>query len=256
MGNADIPTVYEFKMDAWTPDTLPMKRFVDYLSKLVVLFGAHERVHFEKVTRGSAVIRARVEPVAAKEVRDRLRTSGRADDGGIADEGDGEEFERARAAINSMLRDDGSVGILREHGKGGCKIIEFPGRKTPIVDEVVIYETGTLDGVVIRVGGKPPTVPVHLEADDGRVYACYSNKDIAKQLAPNLYGNQVRVSGKGKWLRNREGEWQLESFKIDSFDLLDSTLLTEVIEKLRKVEGSLWNSTDDPHAELNRLRDR
>lgn len=109
------------------------------------------------------------------------------------------------------------------------------------------------DGMLIRVGGKGDTVPVHLQ-DGNKVHFCNAGREMARRLAPHLYQGTLRVWGDGRWQREPNGHWRLIRFDIDEFELLDDSPLGEVVEKLRKVEGSGWKKFDDPLAEIMRLR--
>ena len=104
----DNQILYDFRIDAWTPDTLPMSRLADYLAKLSILFGNNEHVHFMKVRKGSAVPMIAVEPTANPKVVARLKLVGTPDAP--------EEVSRAQQDINHMLRDDGATAYLRIKG--------------------------------------------------------------------------------------------------------------------------------------------
>jgi len=235
---------YDFRIDAWKPGTLPMGRLAEYLAKLALLFGNRDYVHFMKVRKGSAVPEIMVDGPAVPKVNERLRLVNTPDAP--------EDIARANQEINRMLRDDNATGTLRV--KGGAKILEFPGRKTPLAEEAVVYEFSELDGIVIRVGGKDETVPVTLESSDGVYYRCNTSREIARQLANYLFGQSVRVAGRGKWRRTQEGAWELETFEVKSFEPLNESPLGDVIATMRAIEGSGWNKMDDPQAELKRLR--
>lgn len=237
-------TTYDFRIDAWKPDTLPMARLAEYLAKLAVLFGNKEHVHFQKIRKGSAIPEILVDETAVPKVRERLRLAGGLDAP--------EDIARAHRDINRMLRDDNAVGTLRL--KGGAKVLDFPGRKTALAEEAVVHEFGELDGMVIRVGGKDDTVHVTLEGAPGAYYRCNVTREMARKLAAYLFGQPVRVAGRGKWRRTREGVWELEAFDLKSFETLDEAPLTEVIAAMRKVEGSGWNELDNPQDEFKRLR--
>ncbi|MDP2031177.1 MAG: hypothetical protein Q8K12_16195 [Thiobacillus sp.] len=235
---------YDFRIDAWKPDTLPMSRLADYLGKLAVLFGNKEHVHFMKVRKGSAIPEILVDGPAAPKVSARLKLASSADAP--------EDLIRASRDINRMLRDDNATGTLRL--KGGVKIIDFPGKKTPLAEEAVVFEFGELDGVVIKVGGKDETVPVLLEGEDGVFYPCNTDRETARKLAPYIFGGAVRIAGRGKWRRTEERIWELEKFDIKTFEPLDETPLVDVITAMRAIEGSDWNELDDPQTELKRIR--
>lgn len=237
------PTAYQFVMDRWTPKTIPMKRLAQYMDKLSGLLGHVEHVHFAKITSGSARPQWDVEEVAAADVAGALQA---------ANDGASPEAVKTRKEINRMLMDDDCVAYIRE--VNGPKVMEFLGRKTPIAQEVTVHEIGELEGMVIRVGGRDPTVPVHLQGADGEYYQCQTTRTLAKQLAPLLFDKQVRVTGKGKWRRNAEGVWNLEDFQITEFQPLDDVSLEGFIKDMRAIPGSAWNEMENPQAELKRIR--
>ncbi len=236
---------YDFRIDAWKPETLPMARLAEYLTKLSTLFDHKEHVHFIKVRKGSAVLENAIEPEAATNVIARLRLVGTPNAP--------KELEQANLEVNRMLREDNASATLRiKHGEN---ILVFPGKKTALTEEVIVHEKGDLDGIVIRVGGKDDSVPVWIESEGKVVYKnCSVSRNIARQLANYLFGQPLRVTGNGKWCRTPERKWELKEFKISSFEVLDDRPLDEVINELRQVEGNLWNEMDDPQAELKKLR--
>lgn len=240
----NLPTIYDFRIDAWKPDTLPMARLAVYLARLATVFGCQEHVHFLKVRKGSAIPEIHVQQASALKVNARLKLVGTADAP--------QDLASSVQNINAMLREDNASAVLRV--KGGAQLIQFPGCKTPLADEAVVHEAGELVGAVIRVGGKDETVPLMLQDTDGATYSCTTTRAIARELAQHLFGDLVRVQGTGKWRRTPERAWELDDFRIKSWERLHQTLLVDEINTLRAVEGSLWNGFADPQAELKKLR--
>lgn len=236
--------IYDFRIDVWRPETLPMKRLGDYAVELSKLFGSSANVHLLKVRAGSAVPEIAVAFSVQRLVADRLGSIGRAE---AAD-----DVIRPYRKLNDYLREDGGSAILKF--KGGARVIAFPGIKTPLSEEVVIHEWGTLDGVVIRVGGAEETVPVWLDGESGQRFKCNSSRAIAKELAAHLFGQAVRTSGNGKWRRNSEQVWEMEEFMIKNWEPLAGESLAEAVSAMRAVEGSGWDQLDDPQGEWRRVR--
>jgi len=238
-------TVFDFRMDAWTPDTLPMARLAEYLARLATLFGNQEQVYFVKVRKGSAIPEIHVHETAAPKVQARLQ---------LVSTGSGpEDAQKSMQQINSMLREDNASATLRV--KHGSVVIDFPGCKTPLAQEAIVHEAGELIGSVIRVGGKDDTVPFLLQDTDGTPYNCTTTRAIARELAHHLFGDLVRVQGMGKWRRTADSVWELDGFKVKSWEPMDQSSLEEAIKALRGIEGSQWNAFDDPQAELKKLRE-
>lgn len=236
--------VYEFKIDSFTPATLPMARLADYLAELSRLFGHKDHVHFRSLRKGSAVVKAFVDYTERTKVTERLMR--------VKTHQGPEDAMDAQKKLNGMLRADNAVGKLTRTGSG--VIIEFPGRKTPLFEEVTVLEQGELDGIVIRVGGRDDTIPVWVRSSDGEIYRCTANEGIARELIKFYLADAIRVSGDGKWRRTRDEGWRLDEFRISSFKPLDQSDLVSVINDLRKVEGSNWNDMEDPLVEWRKLR--
>ena len=236
--------IYDFKIDAWRPETLPMRRLGEYAVELAKLFGSSANVHLLKVRAGSAVpeiaVACSVQPFVVNRLES-IRRSEAADD-----------VLRPYRKLNDYLREDGGSAVLKV--KGGARVISFPGIKTPLSEEVVVHEWGTLDGVVIRVGGADETVPVWLDGEGGQRFKCNSSRAIAKELAAHLFGQAVRTSGNGKWRRNSERVWEMEEFMIKNWEPLTGESLAEAVAAMRTVDGSGWEHLDDPQSEWRRIR--
>jgi hypothetical protein len=220
--------IFEFVIDAYTPETLPMARLAEYLTDLSVLLGEKELVHFIHVGEGSAKLVHAIEEVAIPKVRARVQSAPIAD-------ADTEE-RRAFENIDHRLRSDNASGELREVGTHAeSKLLFFPG-KTRHVDQVYgpFNEEGHLQGVVIQVGGRQKYANVNIQ-DGDKTYFCEASRENAQQLAQLLYSHPVRVYGTGRYLRNADGQWEMKSFRISQFEKLDHRPLAETIERLRAV---------------------
>jgi len=242
---ADIE--YTFKIDSFTPDTLPMKRLAEYLRELSRLYGNPERVHFVKLKKGSTVIVKRVEFEAEPKVRDRL-------DGVKHRDAPAEAIE-AYTSLDKMLADDNAIGVIavaQSRGKT-AQILEFPGRTRASVERFgAITQTGSIDGQLVRIGGLDETVPVLLLEEDQHRH-CNCNRETARKLASFLFGPMLRVFGTGKWHRDDFGNWVMDKFSISNFQPLDETSLADITTELRSIETDL-QKIDDPFLKLRQLR--
>jgi hypothetical protein len=242
---SDAQREYRFIIGAYSPDTLPMSRLAEYMADLARLLGEVERVHFVCLERGSTTLVQVVEPEAVPEVQQRIHAIAR----GEAPEDAAKAFD----ALNRRLALDSATGSLREGD--GDEVIRFPGCEQP---HSFVFGTfnqpGVLDGVLIRIGGRDDTVPVHLR-DGDTIHMCNATRDMARRLAVHLYGATLRVQGNGRWEREADGVWLLRRFNITGFEELDDAPLSEVVGRLRNVEGSGWKNVDEPSVELQRLRD-
>jgi hypothetical protein len=233
---------YRFKIDAFTPDTIPMARLAEYMADLATLLGSQEHVHFVRLEPGSTVVVQEVEYEAIPKVRERLI--------GVKSRSAPEDASRAYSNIDRRLAEDNATGVIET---SATNVIEFPGRNRGQLEVFgPVTQQGSLDGVLIRVGGKDATVPVYLQEDE-IVHKCNSNRETAKKLAPYLYGTMLRVHGVGRWNRDDFGNWVMDRFNITDFTPLDETSLTDVVSKLRSISGGV-QSEQDPVEKLRRIR--
>lgn len=229
---------YRFTIaDSFTPETLPMERLAEYITALAKLLGEQENVHFRSIEAGSAVLVATVDPPAEPKVRERVFA--------VRDGVGPSDAQKAFSDLDGMLRKDNATGALSDGAAG--LVIPFPGRNRP---EPLVYgpfrQDATIDGQLIRVGGKDETVPVHLR--DGAIIhtGLVCTPETARRIAPNLYGPTLRVHGTGTWFRTGAGAWELRNFRISDFEVLDDAPLLEVVGALRKVKESDWSTVPDP----------
>jgi hypothetical protein len=239
------PLEYSLKIDAFTPDTIPMSRLAEYMADLAVLLGEPASVHFVRLDRGSTVLVHKIDYAAVPAVEARVADA-RAGDGAP------EPIEAAKR-INRRLKEDHGTGVLK--ASGGAEIFQFPGRKaaTPLSFNAFNQE-GSLDGIVIRLGGTKDPVPVHLQSGATLYSKCFATRHLAKDLAKHLFTRHLRVYGTGRWSRDDEGEWILDRFTITNFDELDETPLTALVAELRGIPGSDWMSSKDVWRDLASLR--
>lgn len=237
---------YRFRIDVFSVDSLPMHRLAQYMAELARLLGEPERVHFSRLEAGSTVLVSSIEEPAAPKVAERLA---RVREGTAP-----RDVLQAFKELDNMLAKDNAVAQLI--APTGAEVIPFPGRTRP---KPVRYgpfrEHGTLDGIVIRVGGRGDTIPVHLQNGDTTLY-CETSVEISKRIAPHYRGEPLRVRGDGKWVREENGSWTLESFWIEDFEVLDDSPLLEVVSKLRAVEGSSWGLRPDAISDIMDIRSR
>ena len=241
---SDHQYTYRFAIDAYDLGSLPMARLAEYMADLARLFGHADHVHFDRLEAGSAVLVQHVDLEVGPAVRERLRIASQ--NGAPAD------VAEPLKAINRRLAKDNASGSLRE--AGGHEIIHFPGCKQHQPRTFGPFrQQCAFDGMLIRVGGKDDTVPVHLQ-DRTTIHICNATRDMARQLAHHLYQGTLRVWGDGRWERDEDGQWTLKRFDISKFELLDDAPLSQVVQRLREVEGSGWKNIEDPAVELDRLR--
>ena len=229
-----------FKIDAYTPLTMPMARLAEYLTELAEVLGEPSAVHFLRVEAGSTCPIVKVDPEAVPKVRERTERV-------RAGEGTSNAMASFRK-LNKLLREDDATAVLLRGRK--TPVLRFPGREESAERFAAVREYGTLDGEVRWIGGIDETIHITLKSEDVTVSRIQTNKQMAKQLAPYLF-ELVRLVGQGKWRRDTEGEWQLEEFRVQGFEPLKDTPLSSALEKVRAVKTE-WD--EDSYAQLDEIR--
>jgi hypothetical protein len=233
-----------FHIHEYTPYTLPMERLVDYLKNLAVLLGSTENVHFVRLDAGSVDCQietdASEEPKIVSRVREVAQGSGT------------QEAKNAYKNLRELLEEDKASAELES--EIGDVVADFPRASTG-EQEIFgpFWQFGALEGMLIMIGGRDETVPVHL-LDDGRFHKCNATREIAKELAPHLFRSPIRVYGRGRWFRNSQGKWELSWFDIDRFEPLDDSSLPDVVSRLRAIPDNDLLSLKNPLEEIRKLR--
>ena len=240
------PVEFRFEIKAYSPASMPMGRLARYLDKLSRILGESRSVHLLRIEEGSTV------PVLAVEWEALPKIKKRAND--IRNNEGPEDAQKARRAIeNDLAEDNAKYGDLVD--PYGSRILRFSGSTRSVELEYGPFsQRGTLDGVPIVVGGENDPVPVHLEDVGGRVYNCLASRELAKKIGMNLFTTPLRVSGEGRWFRDRSGAWKMRWFTIESFTKLRADSLADATERLRAIDAK-WKDLPDPVGTLVAFRE-
>lgn len=223
---------FRFRIDAYTPETLPMERLAEYLADLATMLGTPDAVHFVRLDRGSVIPVINVEPEALPKVRARIQS--------VKEGAAPRDALYAYQAINARLLKDNGVGTIVDVENEGAEIIRFPGREAPQASYGAVRKQGTLDGEVIRVGGVNRTrVPIALQIEDRVISYVHAKKSLAQEIGNRLY-RPVRLFGVGRWRRDPIGIWEIEDFSVDRFEPLKADGLSSALTALRAVSGGEW----------------
>lgn len=246
-GTLNMTKTYTLHIDAYSPATIPMARLAEYMRNFAAMLGHEGAVHFDGLKEGSTQLVSRIDHEEVPKVGAGLDALMR---------GEGQpEAVKAQEAIDRLLADDNASGFLYEDNDQGAKIIAFPGVTRPRpVQYGPIRQEGTLDGILVSVGGADKTAHIRLQHGDMKYSNIDTDRDTARRLGKHLF-EPIRVFGTGSWLREEDGTWTLKRFKVDGFEALKADDLRDVLEELRRVEGSEWGTQGDALAVLRSLRD-
>lgn len=224
------PVEYVFRIDAFTPDTLPMARLAEYLTALAKMIGYAEHTHFLRVDEGSAKLVHKVDPVDAPKVEARLNN--------VRIGAAPKEAMAARQTLDELLANDNALGTLYETATGRV-VVPFLGRNRPkVLSFPPFREDTTIDGQVIAIGGRDSTAHATLQDGDTFHVNLSMKRDVARELAKLLYGPMVRVHGNGRFERQANGAWKLHDFRVERFELLEERPIAEALASIRTVIGN------------------
>lgn len=235
---------YRFKINAYSPETMPLGLLTDYLADLAIVLG--EGVHLVGIEDGSHTSLMHIDREAEPKVRERIRA--------VELEEAPIPVMEAYARINGRLRRDNADGAFLEKEKN---LLFFPGCEPDNVPEYGPFnEVTTIDGVPVVIGGTREPVSVHLLNRNGERFLCSASREKAKLIAPHLFTTIIRAEGIGRWIRYPEGIWEARSFTIENFvplaDVSDVSLRAS-IDEIREIPAK-WKELDDPIAELASIR--
>jgi len=238
---------YTLYIKAYSPTTIPMARLAEYMYYFAGMLGHESAVHFDRLDGGSTKLISCVDFEDIPKVRADLDAVAR---------GEAEpEHLKAREAIDKLLADDNATGSVYEDNNETAEIIAFPGvtRQRP-VKYGPFKQEGTIDGVLVSIGGTDKTIHIRLQNGDIKYSNIDTNRETARRLGKHLF-EPVRVFGTGTWLREEDGSWTLKRFKVQSYEVLEDSDLRNVIDDMRTIEGSDWADMDDPLEAIKKLRD-
>jgi hypothetical protein len=243
---------YEFWLDAYTPETIPMERLAKYMAALAKMLGNESSVHFARLEAGSTQKIFRVEKEAARKVFDRLEEVAKG-------EAANDDATSAFNDVNKLLRDDNAVGRLSRktpNSPSSAVILRFLGRELP---EPPTYgpfnDVAVVEGELIRIGGRDTSAHATIVDPEGKAWSCEMDRQLAQRMAPYLYkGPVLRVKGEARWKRLENAKWSLLSFKLEDFDVLSEDTLESVTERLRELRKTDWDNVDDVDAFITASR--
>lgn len=238
-----------FLIDAYSPDTIPMVKLAEYMADFAALLGKENAVHFAGLEKGSTKIAARIEFEDVPKVTARLNDIRR----GIPPKDAAKIFDQ----IDKRLANDNATGRIFAEGDEGsapAELLTFPGRERPKAHSYGPFvQDGTLDGILISVGGRDETIPLRLQNGETTYTNCDTTRAIARELGKHLF-EPVRIYGTGRWMRDVDNTWILLRFRVHRFEVLEKSRLRDTVTALRAVTGSGWKDMADPLGELDDVR--
>jgi hypothetical protein len=241
---------YEFKLDAYSPATIPLERLAAYMSALAKLLGNQSSVHFEKLEQGSTCHILKIDNEAIPKVSARLNKLFAADAANDA--------KIAADEVNKLCAADNATAELykRKAGKRiGNIVFLFEGKNLP---KPVRYgpftEPITFDGELVKIGGKDKTAHAQIIDPDGTPWNGEMTRELAAEIAQHLYKGTLRINGQARWLRGDNGKWEIQQLKITGFSVLKEETLWDATDRLRNLKDTEWHTIENVDKYISDLR--
>lgn len=217
-------TEYRLVLEGFTPDTIPMSRLAEYLRQMAKMLGYEGAVHFQRVENNCTALVAKIDPRTAGKVRAQVRA--------IREKKAPADAMNASAAINRMVAEDKTTGLLREQ-KG--VVIRFPGTRPAQNMALEVPDEGTVIGYLYMLSDAGREFHARIKLESGNTLMCTVTDEIAKKLRSHLF-ETVKVSGPGIWARDTDGAWAALKLEIKEVVPVKSTSLRSVIDELRQID--------------------
>lgn len=233
------PIIYTFKIDGFTPESMPFGRLVAYYDKLEKVLGLDADIHLVSIDKGSHLSGLAIAPNQQTSLSRRIRDVKH----GTAPR----PVLRAMDDINAMLEADGVSGALS--GPHGETVIQFPGRLPEDHASYEIRERARFTGELYAIAGHDPVVKIRVHTAAHGVVLGEMPIEMGRNIGRHLF-KPVRVEGHGVWTRSETTPWKIRDFVIDDFKALKTDDIQTTIERIRKMNIQ-WpdNFLDEMRAE-------
>jgi len=219
---------YTFKIEDFTPETMPFGRLVEYYSEIKRMLGVSDNLHLVGVVEGSHGSAFAIDKNHEAALVDRLTC--------LNNKTAPKTAARAQSAINKMLKEDGTSGTF--YSANGDNIINFPGKRADDDVQLRIRDAASFTGELYHISGTKEDAKARISTNAYGVVFCTTTKDIAKELRDFLF-EDVKVSGRGLWTRGEDGTWDIDEFSITDYAPINKGNLRDSVEKIRGM-GIRW----------------
>ncbi|GGF80154.1 hypothetical protein GCM10011402_35990 [Paracoccus acridae] len=232
---------YTFKIEGFTPETMPFGRLIDYYAQLKQMLGLTEHLHLVNVFKSSHATCLAVDAEARKHVEERLLE--------IKDGSAPKNALRARDQINFMLQEDGTSAEF--FGPDRTNVIPFPGTRA---DDDVIYsicDQAVFSGELYHIAVSKNDVKLRVATDAFGVVYCVAPRKMGITLREFL-DEQIQITGRGTWKRTTDGAWTVNDVTIIDFQPIEKSF-RETVDRLRALDID-W--PEDVLGEIDRIEER
>jgi hypothetical protein len=216
----------EFVIPAFTPETMPLPRLLEYLREIATVVGVAEDMHLIRIEENcTKPVFKLPRPTAA--LARRQADAVRQGRGTAAQRG---AFDK----IRQMVRHDGGEPANLKDRSG--VILSFLPLESSDAIVATVRQPTSFDGELMRIGGAGEYSAVQMRDVAGKIYSGFTaSRSTAKAMCGMLF-EPLRVTGTGTWERTRNGHWNLSRMLISSFERIEDETAEEVMRRLGAVK--------------------
>ena len=218
---SDTPK-YTFRIEHFTPESMPFGRLVEYYAEIKKMLGVAENLHLTALFESSHGSAFAIDRNYETQLVQRISEINE----GIAPK----TAARAHSAINAMLKEDRTSGRFCD--PQGQNVIVFPGERDEGATDLRIRDSAEFVGELYHISGAQSDAKARISTDSYGVVFCTTTRDIAKSLRDFLF-EDVKVSGRGMWTRTSLGEWEISDFTITDFAPIKREGLRSAVNRIR-----------------------
>ncbi|BDE70917.1 MULTISPECIES: hypothetical protein [Delftia] len=250
MANKDEPAkeryAYMLRIMGRNPDQLPMERVGEYIAAFADLLGAENLPTFAGIKKASTGLKAKVPYAREHHAHARMV---------VAKTEPSSRPGRAMSRLQQMIDQD-DIRQAQVLDRNNNVVYLFQGKTVQDAKTPAIYQTATVDGMVTGIVGADDTMHLHLRDYLNRdIRILVKSEALARDLLEHFRRGVIRVQASGTWKRTDFG-WLPEASKctLVSFEVLDSTPISEVLAQFAATPDNGWQSVEDPDQLLLQLR--
>ncbi len=219
-----------------------MVRLGQYMEQLATILGEFDRVHFDRLERGSTKVIARLD---AGQTTQRVQSRVRAVRDGTAPR----DALGAYYSLQDMVEDDGGRARLQFRS---ATILRFTGRNAPPPSKFRLIDTGTVTGRLYHLTeNRDGKIKGRIRPRVGNYVNCTAGPELAGELRRHLF-EDVRLSGSGTWHRSDNGGWWCPNLAVTKVQPVKNASLRDALDAIRSVEA---NWSDDPLATWSEIEE-
>lgn len=226
---------------------VPMKRIGKYIAEFAELLGDENKPRFKGIRNSSVgyaaeVARGREHYCHARIVEAKMKPTSKPG--------------KHLLAIEEMMGEDAIAEA--EILDANDRVIHLIFGIKPDLDSATerLFQESKVDGVVTGLVGVDDTMHLHLRDGFDRDLKLIVRDDaLARELLARFKIGTVRLVARGTWVRTENG-WSPEVNKctVQSFEKLDDTPFSEVLERVACIPGNGWKELKDPIAAWDNIR--